>query len=314
MRPDGPACLAVVNDDGQLTTEGIEADIARIAAAKTPILHKIVGSLEARFLWATLRGPSTVVLLSAHDLRQHGVRLSRSLSWELAVENLAEALEARQPPFDHVLDGNAAVVVVFDVEAAAIVQPRPGKSPELTLTFDPETVEGDVAGAIPGDMIGKLNAFTAGLANALARKPGPIDTGFAEAVAEGLNAARRLAVGTIKAVGDEPRLPDPSAPVEKAAWSHEVASVEDPATDGSRRLRPRGGADIRAADGPRGTLPKPEDVVRRGRDALGPVPSLSIGDLLTVDRKEIEGFRGIRRLMTAYLAAPGRTKPLSLLV
>lgn len=302
IRACSTPCVTVINDDGTIVDFHIPEIIALLKFGDgVPRVHKIVGSLTQRDHWYALHGDHTIVVVSAHDLRQSGTRLSRSLSWERALEELRHAYTQGDGLLCRLVDQNKALVVVFDVEGAAILRGSEGQLERLDLVFDPTRIEGSTALEKPGDMTGKLNAFTAGLTTALVEKPTPTEQTKA-AVKAGLETARRLASGYIsvesggsqialpKLGGDDTDSPY-NSPEELNFDSKEISFLSK-----------------------EGLLEKARDAVIKGLDALGSIPSLTVGKLTTVDRHEIEGFRSVRRLIAAYLQHPSPERPLSILV
>ena len=266
-----------------------------------------------------------VVIVSADELRRDGAAITRGLSWERTTSETCRAL-AHSP---QLVGAQAAahVIVVFRREGALWLQPSKQKA---TLLFDPELAEGQWKSTLNerGMVFGHLSVFTAAIATELAKSRGAadFDTGIISAIRTGLAATRELCLwghglvekgrapgfpfeqvakvlrGTAEARKDyQPQdtfaavdvpvadLVDSTAP----AWT--IASQNDPA---DAPLTPLYGLAFQTAI--------------YGPKRLSSMPQARFGDLLTVDRDEIEKLRALRQMIQAYEEGGRQKQPLCL--
>jgi len=246
------------------------------------------------------------LILTADDLRQRGVKISRRLSWERTAQDFVWQMAAN--PELLFLNNCDYLVVRFGVDGA-ILYKRLGGKLESWLFFDPEIGEGSFGMKYPGKMAGAGNAFVAGLMSEMAK--GTELERVKEGVKKGFCAMRRMwqlglgedidhldyPVKDIFVMPEEcdfkvvsARIPDPSAPAGAKFWCilEDVAkSVEEMAYN----------------------------FVLKGSDpAIDLAPVGRFGKFDTLDRSEIESLSSIKNLIREYLDSPGATRPLCIAV
>jgi hypothetical protein len=268
-----------------------------------------------------------VVVTTINDLRLTEVQISQGLSWERTAQDLA--WELVHNPRVNSLARCASVVVSFGTAGAVLLRGLGGEktygeghaTPECLLFFDPKVIEGMWEQEHPGGMIGYTTCLTAAIARQLMLSPEQLH--IEPAIESGLAAMRML---HLEGYG-EPGVKAPHArlafPIKrvaeelaKMAAPFAVAEVQDPV----RFLDPSAAEGDKAPDGGFWTILEDryrEDlgqvakhIVLEGAEAaLQDVPLGRFGDLLTVDRREIESFRSIRALVSEYLSQSRPKRP-----
>jgi hypothetical protein len=290
-------------------------------------------------LWWALAGrpeiaSRLIVVLSVADLRQADIRVSRGISWERTVEDLAREL-ADSPALAGLRQVRHVIVTFFGEGALWMEQPADAGAPRRChLIFDPACMEEEWVKRIgvAGNAYGFHAVFAAMLAGRLAigaaaGEANPLDTGIERGILA-MRALRVLGHGPVKESG--PGLPEaelgsllasPSiqAFTKKAdrhlAWSRlgmfGRTDVPTPAAGGSpwRMLE---ATDRELCGKP--LYGKARRIALLGTAALDNVPCARFGRLFTTDRDEIEALRNLKRLMEAYAEEDGDAKPLSLAV
>jgi hypothetical protein len=299
------------------------------------ILLKMARPVATGALWERLHmshADRLVVVLTVNDLRLSEVQISRELSWERTAQDLAWELvyNPRVNALSHcahlVVSCSAAGALVFSSRTDSATESGSALSPRCRLFFDPAVIEDEWEQAHPGGMVGYTTCLAAGLARQLMRDPsGPA---IEQGVQAGLAAMRRLHVegyGRRGAVATEAELAFPvGVVVEELALEaapFAVVDVQDPAgylpRDGASPGRQaQAGWWAILQDRYKGGLDQvARRIVLEGVErALEGVPLGRFGDLLTVDRREIEAYRSIRTLIAEYSRDRRATRPVSIAV
>ncbi len=339
----GRADILVIEDnDGgfrvNVPPKLIEVFEGRAEALPQRIVLKTCAPVGHGVLWWTLAGRQDVadrliVVVPVVDLRRADVRVSQGISWERTAEDLAR--ELMNSPALAGLRQARHVIVTFHGEGALWMErpADPPAPPRVRLVFDPACMEGEWSRKIgaQGDAYGYHSVFAASLAARLAiDATAGEDRAVATGIERGLLAMRALRVlghGAVKA--------DPGLPVVELGGVLAAPGVQEiAAKSGARmqwsRLGAFGHTDVpvcrtagsmwrmlEATDRELSGNPlhgKAHRVALLGTAALGNVPHARFGRLFTADRDEIEALRNLKRLMEAYAAAKGETRPLSLAV
>jgi hypothetical protein len=271
-----------------------------------------------------------IVVMTVNDLRLTEVQISRELSWERAAQDLF--WELMHNPRINALSRCAGVVISFETAGALLLsrQATPGEraAPELAcrLFFDPKVIEGMWGQNHPGGMIGYNSCLAAGIVRQLMRSPDTPD--IARGVQSGLAAMRTLHLegyGARGSAAPEARLAFPTrlivdelakdaAPFAEAEVANPFRASTQPAAGADKGLGT--GFWTILQDRYRDTLSQvAERIVLEGVEvALQGVPLGQFGNLLTVDRQEIESFRSIRTLVAEYCRKGRQKRPLSIAV
>jgi hypothetical protein len=295
------------------------------------ILVKMAKPVAQGALWEHLHqncAHRLIVVIPANDLRRTEVQVSRELSWERTAQDLF--WELTHNPRVNALSRCAHVVVSFDTAGSLLLSrseanSTPTSAPEgsikATLFFDPKVVEGVWNQGHPGGMIGYTSCLAAGIARQIMLHPAEPD--IAQGIQTGLAAMRslhqngyedqvspsgrcRLAF-PIALVVD--KLTSPEAPFAVAQVRDPVRSIGGPASDAEAGfwsiLQDRHGDNLDKVA---------QEIVLKGAEAaLVGVPLGQFGQLITADRREIEGFRSIHSLIGGY-CRQAQNRPLSIAV
>ncbi|MBV8368928.1 MAG: AAA family ATPase [Candidatus Eremiobacteraeota bacterium] len=167
-----------------------------------------------------------VLVVTAEDLRQAGLRISRGLSWEQTLaelyENIKKLTSTTYGEIFEALQGSAYLVVSFGASGAAIFS-KLGTELRARLIYDPQWVEGRWEAQYDGTMTGLTYCLTAGLALEIIRKSGN-DPDLAVGVRAGVVAARRLLENGYVSIGADD-LRDTELPEKLRFHSSMIASV-----------------------------------------------------------------------------------------
>jgi len=270
------------------------------------IIHKMSRPLGEGELWNEVvnKDNPLVLIVEADDLRMMDVKISRCLSWERTAQDLAwQMAYNRNIQFMHEAD---YLVVRFGADGAVLYNNRDeGQGPRLF--FDPKVGEEDFGSICPGEMVGIGNAFTVGFAAELLKNNQTENIG--EAVCRGISCMKKLwqsgfgdnvnnldyqydyvfnSSGKDKFLIAEAEIPLPSPVPDQVYWcilEELPAFVEMIAIN---------------------------SVLTGKDDSLERVPLGQYGNLITLDRSEIESFNSVKNLVKEYLNSPSVKRPLSI--
>jgi hypothetical protein len=245
-----------------------------------------------------------IVVLNADDLRDEKIALSRRLSWERTAEDFVRELGSNGALASLVTC--AHLIVRFDCDG--VIHYR-GQSEDPVLYFDPGHAEGEFVESTGTRMMGMTDAFTAGLAAALADDKGPTDEVMERAIKRGMTASHRIATAGFQADADG--APDyPHTEAMRRAPERSIESLNIPRSGPTAAPAMWSILDDQLGDATNAA----RRVVAEGPEAaLAKVPVAQFGELTTADRGEIESYRAISNLLRDYLSMP-QTKPISIAV
>jgi hypothetical protein len=326
--PDDPALIILddanlgFRDHPECWPKGLSSQ-----TAKPWVLLKMSQALATGKLWSHLQKthPERVVaLVTANDLRHHvGVQISRQVSWERTAQDLV--WELMYNPKIKELAMFAHAIISFDTSGALLLSREKGNRLKTTLFFEPSSIEGEWGSSYPGYMIGNTSCLATAIAQELvgnALKPD-----LHHGIQAGISAMRLL---HIKGYGDA------DADLECHPVAFPTADVAAKIVEGGSCLatvpvdNPAEILSVRADSSlPEGTMRlwtiletqnlgslenTARQIVRDGLEqALPRVPIGRYGDLITVDRREIESLNCIGGLLREYCQQSQRT-PLSIAV
>ncbi len=325
----GTAGLVVIDDAGLGFRDRPDCWPAAIAGEDPGpwVLVQMSAPVASGPLWEHLQRwhrDRLVVVVRAGDLRRSQVQISRGLSWERTAQDLA--WELTNNPAVRGLAECAHVVVLFGAAGAVVVSRQDtaaatGGRPAFSLIFDPKVMEGEWERDRPGTVVGCTATVTAFVAATLIGDRGHDE--LAGGVAAGLTALRDLHEGGYEA-GDGGQLTFPAARVAAAGGrpggSFDRVAVRDPARLLARPAAAPGQPALRGfwtileEAYPHALDDIARQVVVQGPGVLRGVPHGRFGNLLTVDRHEIEALRAIRGLMEQYCGLDHAGQPLSIAV
>lgn len=304
------------------------------------IVIKMAKPLVQGDLWKELYenwADQLIVILSVKDLRLSEVQISSELSWERTAQDVAWELVYN--PRVNAISRCAHVIVSFGAAGAMWMKraesegsARPGDlvPPQCTLLFDPLVIEGMWEQNHPGKMVGYNTCLTASIVHELMIHPDKPN--LTDGVKAGLCALRLLHEEGYEyhnSGHSRGKLTFPFAKIARVLESctgkpFGVAEVQFPtrlleselATSDKKPIVP--GIWTILQQGQIGATELESlaaKILSIGAEAaLKDVPLGKFGDLLTVDRREIESFRSIRTLVNEYCAQEKPKRPLSIAV
>jgi hypothetical protein len=317
---DPDASLVVLDDNGNGFRDAVDAWPRAIEPGRRPIvIYKMGRPLDQGALWDRIRrhhANRTVLVVNADDLRPKGVQISRRLSWERTAEELAWQL-ANNPELAP-LEECKHLVIRFDLDGALHWQ----RGGDARLYFDPAVEEEGFLEEYDGRMLGYGSAFVAALAERALRSgdDSTITTRLAavgQGVREGIHASRRLQAAGFSVGPSGPEYPTIRIFGSSGATTRLIQDVLVPGSADLERPGNHGASTWQILDTWHVHLIEDlaYQVVLRGiRKTLAGAPIGRFGALRTVDRREIESYRGIKNLVREYLARGRGAAPLSIAV
>lgn len=290
------------------------------------IVWKMAGALDGGLLWQQLRhvagiGERLVLVVSAADLRRAGMDVTVGMSWERSALDVLQGV--RDTSFAPLKECAHLIVSFPDAGALWIRHSHADrKEARARLVYDPKGGEGVAFAPRRAKAFGYQACLAAGVVWTLAKEIGRADrtTDLTDGLRRGLKARRQLfsfGHGEVKAavcpvgfpasaIREESLAPDPDrespfldteipldlSPEDAASWTIVQQNIKAP------------GAFYDTAC----------EVARHGLDKLPSIPRLQVGAYLTIERKEIEAIRRIRRQVDEYVNGGPARQPLSLCV
>ena len=325
---DDPSAQLVVLDDGGLgyrNQEMLWPQALQTRNKSTWILLKMAQPVARGPLWDRLVkdfSERLVVITTVNDLRQTAVQISRNISWERTAQDVS--WELTYNPNVNSLSRCAHVVVSFYAAGAILLSWKSGKV-RATLFFDPFAMEGEWERQHPGQIVGYTSCLTTAIVRQMMLNPEQPD--FSRGIQTGMAAMRCLHAEGFGERGTPITQTHLHFPIEKVTEEItrdlnplSIASIQDPAQFLLEQVPPecppvqRGFWTI-LEDRYTDSLEEiARQIVQSGFEkALGEVPIGRFGDLVTVDRREIEALHSIQSLVSEYCRYPQK-KPLSVAV
>ena len=271
------------------------------------IVYKMSTPLITGALWKEVckKSPENLIMvINANDLRQiPGVHISKSLSWERTAKDfvfqlhrLDELKELQQCPY---------LIVLFGTDGAILY--RGGKGANATLVFDQCSLEGGFAARIDGSMVGLTSIFTAMIVRQLAKDGIP---GLKTGIKQGLGYSRALLeAGYVETdTGIEYGIKEVFSS-NGTNYTYATCPIERPRDltnpdPNFWRILNQKTRSIRQLVA--------DEIVIKGKKTKGleGVPAGVFGELVTIDRAEIESYSAIRELIIEFLENPRPKYPL----
>lgn len=266
-----------------------------------------------------------ILVVSAKELREEMVHISRGLSWELTTETLRDAL-LNDPILSRLARYCRHLIVVLSGDGALWLDCRDLQKPQASLIYDPGNIEGAWADRFKGSTIGHMSCMVAAVTHALVKniqrpeaETSSSEPDLSEAIAAGLAAMRNLQElghGVLDEKGSAAGYPakrlaqiliDKSRIFQKVAVPWPPDSIGTPGTWSilEQAQRPFN-SDINPS-----LLGLARLTVLKGNVVLKKYPYLQLGGLFTADRVEIECLRAMHDLMLNYDRSEA-VKPLSI--
>jgi hypothetical protein len=328
--PIDPAAAVLAIDDGDAGFRTRRAKKSRWPDALPPwVVLKMSRPCCEGDLWRHLvdrclesNGKNQLlVIVSADELRRDGAAISRGLSWERTFSETCRAL-AHSPQLA-AAQMAAHVIVVFRREGALWLRPSESTA---TLIFDPELAEGQWKSTLNdrGSVFGHLSVFTAAIALTLAKRPdaSELHARIINAIQRGLVATRELCLWGHGAVekGQQPGFPlrrvaDVLAARAEARKDYQPQDTFNPVEVAVEPLVSPAALGWTIASHNEAGPPAPLyglgfQTAIYGSKRLSRMPQARFGDLLTIDRDEIEKLRGIRQMIQSYEDGGRQKQPL----
>jgi mutator protein MutT len=295
--------LVVLDDVGNGFRDQPGCWPAALTEGEPLVILKMNTRLAHGALWEHLcarHANRLIVVVGVSDLRHEGARISRRLSWERTVSDVARELE--KPPLARLKDC-ACLVVRFGVEGA-IVWTRQGPFAGMWLFYDPDLQEESFADAHEGGMLGNTNAFVAGVAETLLEHK---LSGVMRGVQHGLISSRRLYENGFGSKLESIALPGPELFAGLAEHGSRPSGIHVP----RRATEAADSWSILHEIAPLGLVgPSTEYVLTGHNRILDRAPQARFGKLVTADRDEIEGYRAVQNLIREYVGRPAIERPL----
>ena len=267
------------------------------------------------------------MVATVDDLRLSEVQISRELSWERTAQDIF--WELIHNPCVNSLSHCAHVVISFGPAGAILLSRQEGKDQpafQCSLFFDPKGIERMWEKEYPGGMVGYTTCLAAGLARQWMLSPTHPDIHLG--IQSGLSAMRTLHLegyGERGAPVSQTKLVFPIARITAAMVGPAKAFAIAPVQDPMRFIQKKGKSSEKPLTEGFWTILQDKfkagldqvamQVVLEGpEEALQGVPWGQFGNLLTVDRQEIESYRSIRNLVAEYAGQKQATRPLSIAV
>lgn len=280
-------------------------------------IHKMRFPLAEGNLWNNFikTKEKLIVIISADDLRENGLRISRSLSWERTAFDLRKSVEKiLEDPNDEnkalvelFEKKNLNLIIRFETDGAVLYQNMKDKI-QFTLFFDPDIFEGTNDQKYPGNMKSLGIAFVSGLVLGIEKFPKDLDLGIKDGIKKGIVVSRKL-----YEYGFKPDIDGKMNYPYNYMFSdieYETKSIHD-VNIGER-------INWEIIDQ---TLKDKEDIynvacqiVKSGKSPKLTAPIAKFGKLHTADRSEIESYNSVKNLINEYLTKKNVKKPLSIAV
>jgi hypothetical protein len=285
---------------------------------KSPIvIYKTNNLGDSNNLWNNLEKyylENTIVVINADDLRSKGVNISKSISWERTA--LDFVWQMNNNPNLAFLAKCKNLIVPFGVEGA--IHYKNGGRSESELYFLTYEFEGGFIKEDQGKMYGLTSCFVAGIARNIVlgiQNHEELESFISEGIREGIVAAQKYFIHGFGNRVEESIFPDPVIFTEcenDFIYKEHVQDVKIRNTNNPNCqacwyiIKDKNSVNLAQIA---------YDIVKKGeKSALKFMPIAHFGNLKTVDRAEIEGYRSIKNLISEYLSIKNTVRPLSISV
>jgi hypothetical protein len=310
-----PPDIVIIHDDNKYfrDSENLWSPIDNLDGKDSLFILKMSRPLAQGDLWEFLKNqPNLIVIIRADDLREKGLRISRSLSWERTAYDFLNEMEKSRKG-----EGNPNIkdisqcknlIVRFGVDGAILCQ-YDGKKAKYTLFFDPEVFEGALEQKIEGYyMKGLRSAFISGLIHEIQNNPQNYSDKLIDGIKKGIIASRNLLeIGFIADDADKMDFPFKKMFLNLDNDKEKIQDVEfqDDINWKIMEQKLKDETEVSKAA---------YHYVKSKKSVLLQSPVAEFGKLRTVDRKEIETFHNSRNLILEYLSKKNIKEPLSIAV
>ena len=312
---ENAADIVVIHDDNKYfrDSKNLWSQFINSDWESSLFILKMSRSLARGELWEFLKNqPNLIVIIRADDLREKGLRISRSLSWERTAYDFLNEMEKIRKG-----EGNSDIediskcknlIVRFGVDGAILYQ-FDGEKANYTLFFDPEVFEGALEREKEGHyMKGLRSAFISGLIHEIQNNPQNYGNKLIDGIKKGIIASRNLLeIGFITNEADKMDYPFQEMFKNLEEDKEKIQDVEfrDKINWNIMEQKLKSENEVSKA----ACL-----YVKSKESVLLQSPIAEFGELRTVDRKEIESFHNSRNLILDYLSKKNIKEPLSIAV
>lgn len=281
------------------------------------ILYKTNNLVESNNLWNHIEEyhlNNTIVVINADDLRAKGVNVSKGLSWERTA--LDFVWQMNNNPNLSSLAKCKDLIVLFGVEGAIHYKNNGNSGSHLYFLTD--EFEGGFIKDNQGHMYGLTSCFIAGLARKIVdgiKNQNQLSSSIDEGIREGIISAQKFFMQGFGQDVGESAFPDPiifDDYENKYIYKERLqdVNIRNPENSDSQTswyiIRDKNTVNLEKIA---------FEIVRNGeKSALKFMPIAYFGNLRTVDRTEIEGYRSIKNLMSEYITSVNTVRPLSIAV
>lgn len=309
--------ITIVDDSGNnFSIEGNKGSWEQIVKRinkDTLFIHKISRHLPNKDMlsvWDKIENKGNLfVIITAEDLRNMGLRISKSLSWErTAYDFLKEMKKIRRKTEDKIEDDPDTeklkelskcknFIVRLGIDGAILYQ-NTGKNGKYTLFFDPKCFEGDFEQKYLGKMQGLGSAFVSGIIHGFIT-----DKNLEDGIKRGIIACRELhKLGFVKgndnnksnstSTENHKKMNYPFEDIFKKLDAYENIECSEYDKENWKILDD---TDINLI------YQKACKIVKYGESDNLKVPIARFEKLSTADRGEIESFHSIKNLINEYI-------------
>ena len=269
-----------------------------------------------------------IIVIRGDTLRTQGAKISRSLSWEQTANDAIWQCSQNKELRDHLLFARL-LIIPFGFEGAVVLDTYNDKDYSIpwqkTLWFLSGKMEGDIKTEHPGFVPEAFERFIFGIVNMLCKnendKIGVLKTKMGDLLTDAVDThvlgyfytpGHRLQLNSgLKTGAQEQASVEHQNSAEFALTGFNFTAIDIPDRD----------RDWRIADN---WILSPAksfnddflfDIINKGADlSKFECPALQIGDLIAIDRTEIESFSYIRNILRDYLSTENPGKPLCIAV
>lgn len=331
----GDADLVIIDDAGNDIRHFRKEWINKLDKIKTDfrIIYKTNWPLAGNELLNELTrkyGNRVIAIVNADDFREHGLTISRQLSWDKTVEDFLTEFPAS--PHFKILRKCQSLIIRFGLEAVVCINKKKvnGKNPgaDYRLFYSPLQYEGQIKEELKADMQGMTAAFVAAFTKHFL-DPYPIDnkkgksasTKFiqssedviASSIIPAMNAAIKCQqFGYSKVPGG--LIDYPFDEIFTGTRQDEKIMVVNVSgfLNSATSAVPRSLLDLAALNSKVLVRSVAFDYTINGKSGfLDAVPAGKFNLLTTFDREEVEDNRSFKKIVSEYLKRKNENKPLS---
>lgn len=310
-----PPDIVVIHDDNKYfrDSENFWSHIANLDGKNSLFILKMSRPLAQGNLWEFLKNQQNlIVIIRADDLREKGLRISRSLSWERTAYDVLNEMEKNRNgegnPDIKEISQCKNLIIRFGVNGAILCQ-YDGEKTKYTLFFDPEVFEGTLEQKNKYYyMKGLRSAFISGLIHEIQNNPQNYGDKLINGIKKGIIASRNLLeIGFIADDADKMDYPFKKMFLNLDKDKEKIQDVEfkDEINWKIMEQKLKNETEVFKAA---------YQYVKSKKSVLLQSPIAEFGELRTVDRKEIETFHNSRNLIMEYLSKKNIKEPLSIAV